>query len=890
LSSTASAERQNSERADNIGSTISATSVNVVAGKDIKVTGSTVVSDAGTTLIAGNNVNIEAPSNTSTQSSLYQKSESGLMTNGGLSISLGSRDQSNDAKSSSTTALASTVGSTSGNVTILAGKQYTQTGSDILTPGGDVNILAKDVSITEARETSASQSQQKFNQSGLTLALTSPVLSAVQTVASMSQAASQTSDSRMKALAGASAALSIRNAANAVQAGQGTTINGKDGQVITGKDANGNPTTADANAADKAGGINVSLSVGSSHSQSNSDNSSDTTRGSTIKAGGNVSIVATGAGENSNILIQGSAILAGNIASLTADKQVNLLAASNTASQSSTNSASSGSLGVGFSLGNGGAAMGVTASASKARGNADGQDSSYTNSHIGGNTVNLKSGGDSIIKGAVIAGNTVNANIGGNLNIESVQDTSTYVSKQQSVGGSVTVGAGFSGSISASKSNANSNFASVTEQSGIKAGDGGFQVNVKGNTDLKGGAITSSDKAVTDNKNTLTTASLTQSDIQNKADASASSSGLNLSSDMLSQGNYGLAKAALGNALNNAGESGSSSGQTRSAVSAGSVTITDEAKQQQLTGKTGQETVASLNRDTVNAQTAAVKQNVQEMQQTVEAERTIKQEAVKQATVITDAVYRSATGPKKIMLQKCNIQGQNCGAVEVNMKDHQIVAGPDGKVYIFNHGIMNTEQDALANTVKQSSPEALQQGVYVVINPNTGSTLGEVVYAAWDKTLAPVFGISNASQANIDVREQVKANGGTIVEVDHSRGNITSFNATQVQIQTGQKDVPLSVVQMNGSPINAQSAQLALDTATGGTAKVLQSTHQNDLVGTVLGNNPPTGGQPSSLLDAHTNYGPNVQKDDKYRVWGAAQGSVSAPTLQSPMVGTGVQP
>ena len=85
-----------------------------------------------------------------------------------------------------------------------------------------------------------------------------------------------------------------------------------------------------------------------------------------------------------------------------------------------------------------------------------------------------------------------------------------------------------SGSFSASKSNVDSNFASVAEQSGIRAGDGGFQVDVKGNTSLKGGVIASTDKAIEGGKNSLTMATLTTSNIQNRAEASASSSGISL--------------------------------------------------------------------------------------------------------------------------------------------------------------------------------------------------------------------------------------------------------------------------------------------------------------------------------------------------------------------------
>jgi filamentous hemagglutinin len=67
------------------------------------------------------------------------------------------------------------------------------------------------------------------------------------------------------------------------------------------------------------------------------------------------------------------------------------------------------------------------------------------------------------------------------------------------------MGAGMSGSVNFVKSNINSNYASVTEQSGIKAGDGGFTVNVKGNTALVGGAITSTQAAIDNNKNSFNT-------------------------------------------------------------------------------------------------------------------------------------------------------------------------------------------------------------------------------------------------------------------------------------------------------------------------------------------------------------------------------------------------
>jgi filamentous hemagglutinin len=220
----------------------------------------------------------------------------------------------------------------------------------------------------------------------------------------------------MHALATASTALSAQNAYTAVQAGQGTKINGKDGQIATVKDADGNATSRDANAADKVGGINLSISIGTSAGQSKSLQKSDSAEGSTVMAGGNTQIAARGAVQDSTLTVQGSDIRAGNKLSLSADNAIRLQAAQNTAEQRSTNTSSSGSIGIGFALG--GAQNGFTlqASASAARGNADGNDVRWRISHIeAGNTLALKSGGDTTVRGAVAAGQQVSAEIGGNL-------------------------------------------------------------------------------------------------------------------------------------------------------------------------------------------------------------------------------------------------------------------------------------------------------------------------------------------------------------------------------------------------------------------------------------------------------------------------------------------
>ena len=159
-------------------------------------------------------------------------------------------------------------------------------------------------------------------------------------------------------------------------------------------------------------------------------------------------------------------------------------------------------------------------SASGAKGKLDGSEKSFSNTHVNaGNVVVMQSGGDTALKGAVVKADTVIAQVGGNLTLESLQDTSTYASKNQSLGGSVSVGYGkMSGSLSASQSKVDSNFKSVAEQSAILAGDGGFAVRVANHTDLKGAVIASSQAALDQGRNSFTTgASLSTSDIQNQA-------------------------------------------------------------------------------------------------------------------------------------------------------------------------------------------------------------------------------------------------------------------------------------------------------------------------------------------------------------------------------------
>ncbi|HNX95829.1 MAG TPA: hemagglutinin repeat-containing protein, partial [Holophaga sp.] len=266
--------------------------------------------------------------------------------------------------------------------------------------------------------------------------------------------------------------------------------------------------------------------------------------GSTIIANGDLNITATGG----DLSAQGATLLGQNIA-LEAAKNLDLASAVDTTSNRSKNSSSSASVGVSFGVGQGSAGLSLDVAVSLGKGVVNGDTSTNQNTVVTAkNGLTLRSGGDTNLKGAVASGKSVTVNTGGDLNIASQQDTGTYAASQESAGVAVSVpimGAGGSVSANMSQSKTNSNYKSVNQQSGILAGEGGFQIEVAGNTDLKGAVITSQAKPT---ENSLVTGTLTTSDIQNQMVVSSSTSGFGISSSVVDS-KYESAKMIGGNLL-----------------------------------------------------------------------------------------------------------------------------------------------------------------------------------------------------------------------------------------------------------------------------------------------------------------------------------------------------
>ncbi len=557
------------------GSLISADGVSIASGKDINVAGSDIVGTNAVSLNAARDVNIATSQDTMQSSGSYQEKDSGLGTSG-LSVTIGSRKTATTDWESSVKNNASVIGSSTGNVSITAGQDLGITGSEVVA-GGNVALTGQNVAVNAAYDTYHESQSQQTSQSGLSVGLGGGLVSLGQSMANTVRQGVQSGDSRLAAVQGVAAAeMAYQN-------------RGAIGSAASGL-ANGDGSSATQ-------GIQLQISVGSSHSSSHSSTSITSAKGSSIIGNGNVSVTATGIPDTKgnaqagtgDITMTGATVTGKNV-TLDANNAITLQSAQSTEQDSSPNSSSGWNAGVGIGVGKN-TGISIFANGSNTHGQGNGDSVTQTDTSVAaGKTLTMKSGGDTTLAGAQVSGNTVNADVGGNLTMTSVQDTSTYSANQHSSGASGSFTFGYGGGVDASVSHTgiDSNYASVNRQTGIVAGTGGFDVNVAGHTQLNGAKIASAAPA---ENNSLTTGSLGFTNVQNSMSYSGSTEGFSLS------GGPSFAQT-----------SDSASGTTRAAVSPGTITVKSDQQN-------GTDSTAGLSRDTANAnQTVQNTFNLQQVQ------------------------------------------------------------------------------------------------------------------------------------------------------------------------------------------------------------------------------------------------------------------------------------
>nr|WP_258078920.1 hemagglutinin repeat-containing protein [Xanthomonas arboricola] len=537
---------------DNVAvtTTLSGDTVQIAAGNDLLSQGAQLASTGDVVLAAGNNITLDTVQNTHSQEHEKTVKKSGLYGGGGFSVALGVTKKTDGLDVTEVTNSGSLVGSTDGSVTMTAGNKVAITGSDVLS-ATSTTIVGKEVTIAAAENTVDTVQTSKQQSAGITLGLTGGAVDAAQAIYGAVKRGSEVEDDRLKALYAAKAGYAVSDTVGL--AGNG--LKGYEGQAVAGNMTKTGAAAADgAQGAANATGVSLRLGIGASSSSSKTTTHEETTGGSRILSNGDVTIAATGGDLN----VIGSKIAGENVA-LAAANNLNLLSNKETNTTKSENKNAGGEIGISV-----GAVTGYYLTVSAGKGSAKGNSDLRTESVVTANdTLTLVSGNDTTIQGAQAVGNKVLANVGGDLLIKSEQDTNEYKSKQQQASLTLATGSGSGGSYSQQK--VNSSYTSVTEQSGIQAGNGGFDITVGGNTKLVGGAIASAADA---SLNRLSTDSLTVEDLQNKAEYKTS--GVTVAGGTGSS----MASVAIGAGLSMLGNASDSSiSTTKSDIAAGSIQI-----------------------------------------------------------------------------------------------------------------------------------------------------------------------------------------------------------------------------------------------------------------------------------------------------------------------------
>ncbi|QYN44950.1 filamentous hemagglutinin N-terminal domain-containing protein [Gilliamella sp. ESL0441] len=474
-----------------VGSELYGDEISINAGHDLTVSGSQVVGTGDVNLQAGNNVNIDAAEESYYQYQQTIKKESGLLSGGGLGVTIGKMKEDLKQTDNEQAYVGSVVGSTNGNVNIQAGKDINVRGSDIIAQQ-DVNLKAENVEITSLDAKTTYKEEYSYEKSGLTVALTGTAANIYEAAQALERAKHKDNDKIM-------ALQSIKSGLTVTEEIQNLQLKNDKGQ--------------------SQASIGVSAMVGTQRTEREVNQEQHNVISSGVSAGKNINIVATGdANKNGgDITLKGSDIKAGNDINLTANRDLNVIGAVNTQHSDRDEKSYGAAAGIQFQVGGDESGLRFKANGNFSREREVADGSAWTESVIDAkNKLNIKTGNDVNVVGGQLKGDTVKMDVGNNLNIQSLQDTDDYDYEKISASVSGTGGTGFSANGSISATNIDSKWASVTDQSGIFAGKGGYDIYVGNNTDLKGAVIAS--EAEDKSKNKLDTGTISFSDIKNKAD------------------------------------------------------------------------------------------------------------------------------------------------------------------------------------------------------------------------------------------------------------------------------------------------------------------------------------------------------------------------------------
>ena len=603
LSRTTNIIRTDHEHTGVLSSTIGGDTINVKANRNVSVTGSNILGTKDVSVSAGNDVRTDSGEETQ-RDDVYQYSKKSGLIGAGIGFTIGSKKVTDTTDGRYKTQVASNIASSDGEIKVKAGNEIHSTTTNYFS-NQPADLSAQNVIVDGKHNTAHVVQSHEEKRSGLTVSVGGQIVNELNNVQQLGKRANSRKNRNLSTLEYLEAANTLKHAYN-----DGATYNNakieklveKEKAILTKADELNTEYQAEHpeqknamhpdvkaainnvnNRAKKDSLLNIHVGVGSSKFKQVSELNQENYVGSSIGSKNKVNITADS--DNSakgNIHITGSVIEAPEV-NLNASNNLTIDAGTNSSVQRDTYTSSGWSVGATVSP-HGNGVIGLDANVYKGKENALEKTKTHTGTIIRGKQVNTVSGNDTEIIGSKVIGDSVTTKVGHDLKIESLQDTNDYHKISKNKG--ISVSYGMSGSARVgfdnSRGSTDSHYASVTEQAGIYAGDGGYNVQVNNATTLTGGIIKgSTDKS----KNKLSSNSLTMNDIQNEASYSAKTSGYSLSTTKRSKNNpIGI----TGSPKMGIPVKGNSKSTTHSAISEGIIEIAERESLEKINHDTEQ--------------------------------------------------------------------------------------------------------------------------------------------------------------------------------------------------------------------------------------------------------------------------------------------------------------
>ena len=603
LSRTTNIIRTDHEHTGVLSSTIGGDTINVKANRNISVTGSNILGTKDVSVSAGNDVHTDSGEETQ-RDDVYQYSKKSGLMGAGIGFTIGSKKVTDTTDGRYKTQVASNISSSDGEINVKAGNAIHSTTTNYFS-NQPADLSAQNVIVDGKHNTAHVVQSHEEKRSGLTVSVGGQIVNELNNVQQLGKRANSRKNSNLSTLEYLEAANTLKHAYN-----DGTTYNNakieklveKEKAILAMADELNTAYQAEHpeeknamhpdvrtainnvnNRAKKDRLLNVQVGIGSSKFKQLSELKQENYIGSSIGSKNKVSITAdSDNSDKGNIHITGSIIEAPEV-NLNATNKLSLDAGTNSSVQRDTYTSSGWSVGATVSP-HGNGVIGLDANVYKGKENALETTKTHTGTIIRGKQVNTVSGNDTEIIGSKVIGESVTTKVGHDLKIESLQDTNDYHKISKNKG--ISVSYGMSGparvGFDYSRGTTDSHYASVTNQAGIYAGDGGYNVQVNNATTLTGGIIKgSTDKS----KNKLSSKSLKMNDIQNEASYSAKTSGYSLSTTKRSKNNpIGI----TGSPKMGIPVKGNSKSTTHSAISEGIIEIAEKESLEKINHDTEQ--------------------------------------------------------------------------------------------------------------------------------------------------------------------------------------------------------------------------------------------------------------------------------------------------------------